>query len=245
MKNYYQILGILENAGLEEIKSAYRKLARIYHPDLSKTKEAEEKFKEINRAYETLSDSLKRADYDQFLHKETYVKTTGAKEEVLDKSLITAAYLRIGSYIIAFAAAVFILEWFIWWLGFEEVRKFSWRFFLPGVIAGVVLGGFWGADANFKVETFLGAGALGRTYTFLRTICLSLAFGYIFGVIGSLFDQYLHKGIWIFTLVFFLIGDPERIVSIGMIGHQAYHSFKLRDRFVYLIVIEVKPSQLE
>jgi curved DNA-binding protein len=64
-KDYYKILGVDRKAGAEEIKKAYRKLARKYHPDVSKEKNAEEKFKEISEAYETLHDPEKRAAYDQ------------------------------------------------------------------------------------------------------------------------------------------------------------------------------------
>ncbi len=67
MKDYYKILGVSRNATQEEIKRAYRKLARKYHPDLNPgDKEAEEKFKEIQEAYEVLSDPKKRAEYDRF-----------------------------------------------------------------------------------------------------------------------------------------------------------------------------------
>ncbi|WP_104725895.1 DnaJ C-terminal domain-containing protein [Helicobacter felis] len=65
-KSLYQTLEVSENASPEEIKRSYRRLARKYHPDLNKGKEAEEKFKEINAAYEILSDNQKRAQYDQF-----------------------------------------------------------------------------------------------------------------------------------------------------------------------------------
>lgn len=65
-KDYYSILGVDKNASDDEIKSAYRRLAKKYHPDLNKTEEAAEKFKEINEAYEVLGDSKKRANYDQF-----------------------------------------------------------------------------------------------------------------------------------------------------------------------------------
>lgn len=64
--DYYKILGVSKTASPEEIKKAYRKLALQYHPDKNKTKEAEEKFKEINHAYEVLSDTRKRQQYDQF-----------------------------------------------------------------------------------------------------------------------------------------------------------------------------------
>jgi len=64
-KDYYAILGVARNASGDDIKRAYRKLARKYHPDVSKEKDAEEKFKEVSEAYETLKDTEKRAAYDQ------------------------------------------------------------------------------------------------------------------------------------------------------------------------------------
>ncbi len=67
MKDYYQVLGISRGATDTEIKQAYRKLARQYHPDINPgDKEAETRFKEINEAYEVLSDSEKREKYDRF-----------------------------------------------------------------------------------------------------------------------------------------------------------------------------------
>src|SRR5580692_6907309 len=65
-KDYYDILGISKTATADEIKKAYRKLALQYHPDRNKTKEAEEKFKEVTKAYEVLSNEEKRRTYDQF-----------------------------------------------------------------------------------------------------------------------------------------------------------------------------------
>ena len=65
-KSLYQTLEIPENASADEIKKAYRKLARKYHPDINKEPGAEDKFKEINAAYEVLSDENKKAQYDRF-----------------------------------------------------------------------------------------------------------------------------------------------------------------------------------
>jgi molecular chaperone DnaJ len=65
-RDFYEILGLPKNASSEDIKSAFRKLARQYHPDVSKEPDAEERFKEINEAYGVLSDPQKRARYDQY-----------------------------------------------------------------------------------------------------------------------------------------------------------------------------------
>ena len=67
-RDYYEILGVGKNATGEEIKKAFRKLALEFHPDRNKSKGAEDKFKEINEAYQVLSDSEKRKSYDQFGH---------------------------------------------------------------------------------------------------------------------------------------------------------------------------------
>lgn len=65
-KSLYDTLEVSPNASADEIKKSYRRLARKYHPDINKEKDAEEKFKEINAAYEILSDEKKRKQYDQF-----------------------------------------------------------------------------------------------------------------------------------------------------------------------------------
>ncbi|NIR30475.1 MAG: DnaJ domain-containing protein [Gammaproteobacteria bacterium] len=64
-KDYYNVMGISRDATQEEIKRAYRKLARRYHPDVSKEPDAEERFKEVGEAYEVLKDPQKRAAYDR------------------------------------------------------------------------------------------------------------------------------------------------------------------------------------
>jgi len=85
-KDYYQILGVNRNAAEKEIKQAYRRLARKYHPDLNPgDKSAEAKFKEINAAYEVLSDTEKRRKYDQFGDQWQYAEQfaqSGGREKV-------------------------------------------------------------------------------------------------------------------------------------------------------------------
>ncbi len=66
-KNYYEELGVSRDASADEIKKAYRKLAKKYHPDISKEADAEAKMQAINVAYDTLGDATKKAEYDQML----------------------------------------------------------------------------------------------------------------------------------------------------------------------------------
>src|SRR5215469_1180754 len=67
-RDYYEVLGVQRNAGEEEIKKAFRRLAKQYHPDTNKEQGAEAQFIEINEAYEVLSDPQKRSAYDRYGH---------------------------------------------------------------------------------------------------------------------------------------------------------------------------------
>ena len=67
-RDYYEVLGVPRNADKDALKKAFRKLAQQYHPDVNKTPEAESRFKEINEAYQVLSDDQKRAAYDRYGH---------------------------------------------------------------------------------------------------------------------------------------------------------------------------------
>jgi len=67
-RDYYEVLGVQRDANKQDIKRAFRQLARQYHPDVSEHSDAEDRFKEINEAYEVLNDDEKRARYDRFGH---------------------------------------------------------------------------------------------------------------------------------------------------------------------------------
>lgn len=87
-RDYYEVLGIPRNATQEEIKKAYRRLARKYHPDFNKDPDAQEKFKEINEAYQVLSDPEKRKLYDQYGHSAFSAQPGGeAYQEVIFQNM--------------------------------------------------------------------------------------------------------------------------------------------------------------
>lgn len=196
---YYDILGVEKTATEEDIKKAYRKLARAYHPDVNKGPDAEAKFKEINLAYDTLSDSLKRADYDQTLG-DPGVRRTGSAPEGAAAGTGPAP----GSYddpnraaLIRSALARTLMMAFVCGLvglGLQiAIQYFSDQAIggdslIWGSLPAFIVGGLYGADLNFKVESFLGTGWTGRTYTFLRTVLMSLGVAYYGGLIGSAID---------------------------------------------------------
>jgi len=78
-RDYYEVLGVPKNASNEDLKGAFRKLARQYHPDVNKEADAEERFKELNEAYAVLSDADHRAAYDRFGH--AGVKGSGGSQD--------------------------------------------------------------------------------------------------------------------------------------------------------------------
>lgn len=96
-RDYYEILGVPRNASQDELKAAFRQLARTYHPDVSQDPHAEERFKEINEAYGVLSDQQKRAAYDRFGH--AGVQGNGAPDfTTVDFSDIFEEFFGIGGF---------------------------------------------------------------------------------------------------------------------------------------------------
>ncbi|WP_454784133.1 DnaJ C-terminal domain-containing protein [Legionella sp. WA2024007413] len=77
-KDYYKIMGVSEDASDKDIKMAYRKLARKYHPDISKEPNAEERFKEMGEAYEVLRDPVKKAEYDNYRRNKAFHQQGGS-----------------------------------------------------------------------------------------------------------------------------------------------------------------------
>lgn len=77
-RDYYEVLGVEKNASADDVKKAYRNLARKYHPDVNKAPDAEAKFKEVKEAYDVLSDDQQRARYDQFGHQDPSAGFGGA-----------------------------------------------------------------------------------------------------------------------------------------------------------------------
>lgn len=228
---YYDTLGVSRTATEDEIKNAYRKLAREYHPDVNKDPDAEERFKEINLAYDTLSDSLKRADYDQTLG-DTGVRggagpsgggpasgTAPAYSDANRTAMIRAALARsiMAGTVTGLAGLVLQVG-----LQYAVQKPFGTDNVIWGAIPGLILGLLYGADLNFKVETFLGSGWLGRSYTFGRTILMSLAAAYYTGLIGWTFDQL--AGLHVFTPPLILLG----VLAGAVVGSDGDTPEKLR-----------------
>ena len=109
-KDYYKVLGVERAADEKDIKSAYRKLARKYHPDINPgNKQAEERFKELGEAYEVLSDSDKRRKYDQYgADWEKLDRTAGYNQPAAAMSgtmalTITVTLVALGIFLIIFS----------------------------------------------------------------------------------------------------------------------------------------------
>lgn len=106
-RDYYEVLGVQKGESDDEIKKAFKKMARKYHPDLHPNdKECEEKFKELNKAYEVLSDSEKRQRYDQFGHAGVDPNFGGGGFSGGFNGAVSAAEIFLKTYSAVFSAAV-------------------------------------------------------------------------------------------------------------------------------------------
>lgn len=240
-KNYYQILEIKPEATAEEIKKSYHHLAKQYHPDSgSASSETVDKFKEVKRAYEILSDPAKRIEYDREIcepddesEKDTsgqeifHRKKRGTRANERD---LLAAYWRIGTYILVFVLLGLAIEWFIWWLVYSDKMGFSLARGSLGLISGILIGFFWGVDANFKVDTFLGQRLAGRIYGFLRTVLMSLATGYLLGIFGNTLDYYLYDHLSWLTILLTTLGIITG-AAIGSDGDTIEKIYSYEGRF--------------
>ncbi len=229
-KNYYEILGVSQDATEENIKKTYRQLAKKYHPD--KDEGNEDQFKQINLAYATLSDSLKRADYDAQLS-QSFVRTeapeaqaeTETEKAPSEKSLFAAAYFRTAFSALIGAAIGGFLELLVWYLFGGE--KFSLQGVIWSVAWGGVLGFLWGADLNFKMEDLLGSGYLERTYTFLRTALFGLGGAYF----GGFIFYFLDKAEIIESFPLTLIGVILGLIIGATLGSDGDTATKIKEPF--------------
>jgi len=96
LKDYYSVLGVSQDASAEDIKRAFRQLAMCYHPDRNpeNTEEAGEKFKEINEAYEVLSDKQRKWQYDRLASLSSYPRRTMTMEDIFNENIGSESVLE-------------------------------------------------------------------------------------------------------------------------------------------------------
>lgn len=233
-RTYYEILGVGRTATEAEIKKAYRQLAREYHPDVNSSPDAEATFKEINLAYGTLSDSLKRADYDQEIADTGVRGGAAGTRTAAGRGAAPSGYTQTGDFdpatqaapgsspgyespyraaqiraavarVVGFALLSSVVG-LLMQIGLDYLsqRTFSTTRAVLGALPAGLVGALWAADINFKVETFMGSGWLGRSYTFARTVLMSLGLAYYLGLAGATIDHSL--GAKVATLPLVLLG---------------------------------------
>jgi hypothetical protein len=205
-ENYYQTLGVAETATQEEVKKAYRQLARQFHPDVTQTDEAEKLFKEVNRAYDVLSDPLKRADLDAALHpaEETPPSDT-SQSQAAPTEETGSSFSRVSASAVVFLVIALALEFFLRWL-FPGISISAPWLYLLGLALGLIFGLMWGVDNNLDISGILGSTVWGRFYTFLRSIIFTLTFTYFLSLIGAYLDYFFYDKIFFITPILGIVG---------------------------------------
>jgi hypothetical protein len=154
-RNYYEELNVLPSSSTEEIKQAYRSLARKYHPDANPGRITANRFTAISEAYQTLIDPKKRVAYNQTLLLKRQTNNLTTDSSLLLKNELRLAYWRVSAYAATGVGLFLGFEWFIIWLMQSNLtNKLLTHYVFMGSI-GFTLGLFWGIDVNFVISDFI------------------------------------------------------------------------------------------
>lgn len=154
MKTYYSVLNIPKSASLDEIKSAYRLLASKYHPDVNSNPNANELFKLINRAYNTLSDQEKRKDYDNLIITDSIFRQK-TEDNIVETSGFWPAISNTLATILTSLALALLLTSFVQWLA--ESGKILWsNTTIVSLLGGGIVGILLGFNNNFQGQEIFG-----------------------------------------------------------------------------------------
>jgi len=207
-EDYYEILDIPRDASVEEIKRAYRNLARRYHPDINKDPEAVEKFKKVSTAYKILSDPEKRKEYDTSFQVESKPQEESEEEAAEETSsrfkLLAAAIFRVLAVVFGASFLGSLINFLAWY--FTSTKAFSFNVIKFGFIFGALAGLIWGIDLNFDITSFLCSSIWNKIYSFFRTITGAISIGYFGGLLGFILDIFLYKKVFWLSFGGFLCG---------------------------------------
>ena len=131
-RDYYEVLGVDKNASEDEIKKAYRQLAKKYHPDVNPSEEAAALFKEASEAYAVLSDPKKRQQYDQFGHA-AFDGTGGYGGGGFDFTGAELITLAVGC-VVAFLVSVLVIKFLMSYIKRKDFKIFGWYRIALGVV---------------------------------------------------------------------------------------------------------------
>lgn len=182
-KSFYEILGLDNEATLEDIKKAYFKLAKEYHPDINDSEEGQKIFGEISMAYEVLANPAKRKEYDlsngksaKNLTKKKVPPHSEEDELMLNyrRSKIQKAVLGIGFFTVMGGCVAYFMSFFV---GLSFLSPL-WQQVLTAS-SGALLCFFWQLDKHFRIDTFLYNPSSKFIIMRLRTLLFSLALAYL------------------------------------------------------------------